>query len=165
MQVQKSAAVAKTKRGQVSPLKRKRSDEKSGTLFPNVCMKCKTGKPVTSKGKKQYPRVLQTFLACQTLKHAAELSNDTDMKLLISGQDPIAKEFKMHPNCYRDYTRICSKQSSNAATSSSSTTLYDCNETTDDVPDKLKGFESVCSFISNNVIQGNHSVSLKILTD
>ena len=166
VQVQKSLEAAKVKKGQVSPLKRrKRSDEKSGTLYPNVCMKCKSGKPVTSKGKKQYPRVLQTFLACQTVKRAAELSNDTDMQLLISGQDLIAKEFKMHPNCYRDFTRICSKQSSGAAASNTSTSSYDDNEATDDTPDTLKGFESVCSFISNNVIRGNQSVSLKILTD
>eukprot|EP00794_Sanderia_malayensis_P013418 gene13418-14794_t len=164
--VQKSAKLG---RGQVSPLKRrKRSEEKSGILFPNVCMKCKTGKPVTNKGKKQYPKVLQTFLACETVKRAAELHNDTDMKLLISGEDLVAKKFKMHSNCYRDYTRICSKSSSApspAVASSTSSAIDDTGATFDDNPDTLKGFQLVCSFISNNVIEGNEFVSLKILTD
>ena len=119
----------------LSPLKRsKRVTGTPGTLFPNMCMKCKSSRPLKVKGKKQFIRVLQTFSACKTVKLAAAIHSDDEMlrqvagegsrckssrplkvkgkKLRqVTGEDLIAKEVKMHLNCYKEYTRVCSKQS------------------------------------------------------
>ena len=91
----------------LSPLKRsKRATGTHGTLFPNMCMKCKSSRPLEVKGKRQFIRVLQTFSACKTVK----LSDD-EMLRQVTGEDLIAKEFEMHSNCYKEYTRVCNKQS------------------------------------------------------
>ena len=96
----------------LSPLERsKRATGTHGTLFPNVCMKCKSSRPLKVKGKKQFIRVLQTFSACKTVKLAAAIHSDDEMLPQVTGEDLIAKEFKMHSNCYKEYTRVCSKQS------------------------------------------------------
>ena len=96
----------------LSPLKRsKRATGTPGTLFPNMCMKCKSSRPLKVKGKKQFIRVLQTFLACKTVKLAAAIHSDDEMLRQVAGEDLIAKEFKMHLNCYKKYTRVCSQQS------------------------------------------------------
>ena len=50
------------------PKRRKRATGTTGTLFPNMCMKCKSSRPLKVKGKKQFIRVLQTFSACKTIK-------------------------------------------------------------------------------------------------
>ena len=33
------------------------------------------------------------------------------MLLAVTGEDLIAKEFKIHDKCYKDYTCVCSKPS------------------------------------------------------
>ena len=64
----------------LSPLKRsKRVTGTPGTLFPNMCMKCKSSRPLKVKGKKQFIRVLQTFSACKTVKLAAAIHSDDEM--------------------------------------------------------------------------------------
>ena len=66
-------------------------------------MKCKSSKPVTLKGKKQYPKNITTEPACKKLKQAARLHNDEHFLFIMSGdEDLIAKEFKMHEKCYKD---------------------------------------------------------------
>ena len=95
-----------------SPLKRsKRLTGTPGTLLSNMCMKCKSSRPSKVKGKNQFIRVLQTFSACKTVKHAAAIHSDDEILCQVTGEDLIAKEFKMHLNCYKEYTRVCSKQS------------------------------------------------------
>ena len=96
----------------LSRLKRsKRVTGTPGMLFPNMCMKCKSSQPLKVKGKRQFMRVLQTFSACKTVKLAAAIHSDDEMLHQVTGEDLIAKEFKMHLNCYKEYTRVCSKQS------------------------------------------------------
>ena len=96
----------------LSPLKRStRVTGTPGTLFPNMCMKCKSSRPLKVKGKKQFITVLQTFSACKTVKFAAAIHSDDEMLRQVTGKDLIAKEFKMHLNCYKEYRRVCSKQS------------------------------------------------------
>eukprot|EP00794_Sanderia_malayensis_P000996 gene996-312_t len=155
----KRSALLKSKRGtQLSPLKRKkRSHEKAGNLFPNVCMKCKSSRPLKVKGQKQNLRVLQTFSSCRMVKRAAELLKDDDMLLVVTGHDLIAKEFKMHPNCYKDYTRVCSRQVPTASQSLAEGDSDNHEEKTD--------YESVCNFVDKHIINGNQSVSLKVLTE
>ncbi len=62
-------------------------------------MKCKSSKPITTKGKKQFLRILQTHLAFRSIEQAAILGNDDDMLLAFMEEDLIAKEFKMHYAC------------------------------------------------------------------
>ena len=141
-----------------SPLKRKkRSREPAGTLFPNTCMKCKSSGPIKVKGKKQFLRTLQTHSACNTLQRAATMRNDEDMLLTILGEDLIAKEFKTHPDCYRDYTVVCSKQTAKVDASIEENNEDEMSRTTD--------FEAVKDFIERHVIKGRQSVSIKVLTE
>ena len=150
-------------KGRPSPLKRKkRTGETLGILFPNRCMKCTSSRPLKVKGKKQDLRVLQTFSSCRMLKRAAELQNDEEMLLAIKDQDLIAREFKMHPQCYKEYTRVCSKQSTRA----NQPEVSNDNEDETSTSQKTKtNFESVCAFVQQHVIDGNQSISLKVLTD
>ena len=70
----------------LSPLKRsKRATGTPGTLFPNMCMKCKSSRPLKVKGKKQFIRVLQTFSACKTVKLAAAIHSDDEIHPCITG--------------------------------------------------------------------------------
>ena len=81
----------------LSPLKRsKRVTGTPGTLFPNM-----SSRPLKVKGKKPFTRVLQTFSACKTVKLAAVIHSDDEMLRQVTGEDLIAKEFKMHLNCYK----------------------------------------------------------------
>ena len=70
----------------LSPLKRsKRATGTHGTLFPNMCMKCKSSRPLKVKGKKQFNRVLQTFSACKTVKLAAAIHSDDEIHPSVTG--------------------------------------------------------------------------------
>ena len=150
-------------KGRSSPLKRKkRSGETTVILFPNRCMKCTSSRPLKVKGKKQDLRVLQTFSSCRMVKRAAELQNDADMLLAIKDQELIAREFKMHPQCYKEYTRACSKHS--ASTDIPEVVNDNGNEATT-AQQTVTDFESVCAFVEQHVINGSRSVSLKVLTD
>ena len=50
-----------------------------------------------------------TFESAEQIKKAAEKRNDEQMLMEIRDQDLIAKEFRKHEKCYRDYTRILYK--------------------------------------------------------
>ncbi len=143
-----------------SPLKRrKRSADNAGILFPNKCMKCDASKPLKVKGKKQNIKVLQTVSSCKTIQNAAKLHKDQDMLLRITGEDLIAKEFKMHPKCYKEYTRITTRKPAN--TLSADNIADDKN-----VPESsATNFPSVCDFINDHVIAGKQFVSLRVLTE
>ena len=60
------------------------------------CMKCKSCKALTVKGKKQLPKNLTLTSACEQVKRAARLHNDNELLHIIAEEDLIAKEFKMH---------------------------------------------------------------------
>ena len=130
-----------------------------GTLFPNMCMKCKSSRLLKVKGKKQFIRVLQTFSAYKTVKLAAAINSDDEMLRLVTGEDLIAKEFKMHLNCYKEYTRVCSKQSLGGVSSLS------VDEDSENETRTANNFKTVCSFIVDHVIGGHQSVSIKVLTE
>ena len=74
-------------------------------IFPDICMICKKKKIKVNK-KDCYTTKIVTHGAENSLKNVAEMKNDTLMLLAINGVDLIAKEFKKHDKCYRDYTRI-----------------------------------------------------------
>ena len=75
-------------------------------------MKCKSSIAITVKGKKQFPKILTTAQACETVKLAAKLQKDEERLCAIVEEDISAKEFKMHAKCYRDYARICTEETS-----------------------------------------------------
>ena len=146
-----------------SPLKRKqRSKKASNILLPNICMICKSSRPIKVKGKKQPLKLIQTFSSCRTLQQAAALREDNNMLAEISGIDLIAKECKIHTKCYNKYTIICSKQSAALA----STAVQDATDEVLEANEQCTtDFDSVCSYITNHVIGGNQSVSMKALTE
>ena len=122
-------------------------------------MKCKSSLPLKVKGKKQFIRVLQTFSACKTVKLAAAIHSDDEMLRQVTGEDLIAKEFKMHLNCYKECTRVCSKQSLGGVNSLS------VDEGSENETRTANNFKTVCSFIMDYVIGGHQSVSIKVLTE
>ena len=99
---------------------------------------------------------MQTVSACESIQDAAKLHEDQNMLLRITGQDLIAKEFKMHPKCYREYTRITPRKPTNTDVVTDDNTVPDSSTT---------NFPSVCDFINDHVIAGNQFASLKVLTE
>ena len=109
-------------------------------------MKCKSSRPLKVKGKKQFIRVLLTFSACKTVKFASAIHSDDEMLHQVTDEDLIAKEFKMHLNCYKEYTRVCSKQSLGGVSSLS------IDEDSENETRTANNFKTVCSFIVDYVI-------------
>eukprot|EP00112_Aurelia_sp_Birch-Aquarium-sp1_P020544 Seg5318.1 transcript_id=Seg5318.1/GoldUCD/mRNA.D3Y31 product="hypothetical protein" protein_id=Seg5318.1/GoldUCD/D3Y31 len=91
--------------------------------------------------------------ACAKVKIAAELHNDEEMTLVVSGEDLIAKEFRFHEKCYKDYTRIGSK----------STQTEVCEESSSSV--NVGDFDALREFVQEHVIDGDQSVSMMLLTE
>eukprot|EP00794_Sanderia_malayensis_P010401 gene10401-11485_t len=94
--------------------------------------------------------------------HAAEFQKDEEMLLAIKDQDLIARQFKMHPQCYKEYTRVGSKQT--PSTDQPEVTNENDDQTTAS-QENVTDFKSVCTFVKQHVVDGNQSVSLKVLTD
>ena len=80
-----------------------------------------------------------------------------DEMLQVTGKDLIAKEFKMHLTCYKEYTRVCSKQSLGGVSSLS------VDEGSENETRTANNFKTVRSFIVDHVIGGHQSVSIKVL--
>ena len=106
---------------------------------------------------------MQNFLGFEKIEGArlsgGLLQRGVEMLRQATGEDLIAKEFKMHLNCYKEYTRVCSKQSLGGV-SSLSVDEGSKNETRTG-----NNFKTVCSFIMDHVIGGHQSVSTKVLTE
>ena len=84
--------------------------------------------------KYQYPKQIRTTDAEKNLKEAAKLRKDQALLLEIHEVDLIAKEFKNHEKCYRDYPRI----------------IYP-NENQSTINDKGH-FKAICSAIDHEVL-------------
>lgn len=139
----------------VSEKRQRRSGQFGSVLFPKICMKCKSSNYITVKGKKQQPKNLTTLSACEQVKKAATLQHDEVMLLIVANEDLIAREFKMHERCYRDYTRICTKETAQTSTAASN----------NDDDDSDSRFQRLCEFVEHHVIDGEQSVSIKLLTE
>ncbi len=123
----------------------KRSSRKSGITFEQKCMICHSSNPLTVKGKKHFIKPAQTFLACSTIEKAAILREDEGMLSIISGEDLIAKEFHIHQKCYKDYTLIVSKKSSDEqAKHLDEEQIF---------PESKFWFDKVCEFIQEHVLK------------
>ena len=66
--------------------------------------------------------------------------------------DSNAQEFKMHEKCYKDYMHVCSNPVSKETNTES--TSDDCNN-----------FEILRSFVQECIIDGDQSLSIKLLTE
>ena len=140
----------------VIPEKRqRRSGDFSKILFPDYCMKCKSSNPITVKGKKHIPKNLTTITACEAIKRAARLHNDDEMRMAVDGEDLIAREFKMHEKCYKDFTRICSKE----------TEMGDRKSCQDESNDSKERLTRLFQFVKDHVIEGEQAISIKLLTE
>ena len=95
--------------------------------------------------------------ACQTLKNAAQLCNDNEFLLLIADEDLIAKEMKVHPKCHKDHTRTCTRESAASYSSQQSDEDAESEETT-------SKSDWICEFVRSPVLDGEQSVSIKMLT-
>lgn len=126
-------------------LKRRRSSSDNG-LFGEECMLCKKVQ-IKVGHKYQKPKLILTTEASSNILKAANMKDDEALLLEIKDVDLIAKEFKRHEKCYRDYTRI----------------LYVTKPKT---PVNEKGnFEEVCRVIEDDVIASHKSVSMNVLID
>ena len=83
--------------------------------------------------------------ADKNLKLAAEMKNDQTLLLQINGVYLIAKEFKYHEKCYRNYTRI----------------LYP-NEKHLSINEKGDS-KAVCTIIEEEVIALSKAISMNVL--
>ena len=126
--------------------KRRKSTTDERGLFGNHCMICK--KLQIKVGPKfQLPKKILTIEASNSITKAAEMTKDEELLLEIADVDLIAKEFKRHDKCYRDYTRV----------------LYVTKAKT---PVNEKGnFEDVCRVIEDDVISSHKCVSMNVLLD
>ena len=67
----------------------------SGTLFLDKCMICGSEGVKKVKGQKQNIKVIQTISACENIQLVASFKKDNNMLLAVTGEDLIAKEFKI----------------------------------------------------------------------
>ena len=117
-------------------------------LFPSYCMICKKHR-IKVKGKDQYPTHIRTHTAQESIKKAASLSNDFDMLGQIDGVCLIAKEFKKHEKCYRDYTRAVFGDETKPSCSQN---LYGKGD-----------YDAVCKVVDIHILGGRKCISLDSL--
>ena len=77
-------------------------------LYPNECQLC--GKiRVQHNGKKTVPLTIKTKVAETTIKNISKERN-LDLYGKIKDDDLLAKEFRYHSHCYKDFTRQWTNQ-------------------------------------------------------
>ena len=96
----------------------------------------------------QLAKNILTCNADSRVKEAAEKRNNEKMLTDIKGKDLIAREFKTHEKCYRDYTRI----------------LYEKEPQKGQIYDK-GDYEKVYNITEEQVIQFNVCIYLFIKID
>ena len=117
-------------------------------IFPDICMICKKKKIKVNK-KDCYTTQIVTREAENSLKNAAEMKNDTLMLLAINEVDLIAKEFKKHDKCYRDYTRI----------------IYEHDDRKEDLVYDVGNYECVVKIVEEQVMSLFKCVSMDVLME
>lgn len=80
--------------------------------FTNALLKQKKSlKNVPDKRQlRSHPKNISTICACESIQRTAILQKHEKLLLLAAKEDLTARELKMHKKCYRDYTRMRSKQ-------------------------------------------------------
>lgn len=129
-----------------------RMEEKTETerrgMFPDYCMICRK-KVIKVNGKKQYPQLVLTTTAENSIQKAAKIRDDLEMLRIVEEEKLIAKEFKRHEKCHKDYTRVISK-----ASELPSSTIYEKGD-----------FCSVCERIDFDVIENRKCISMDTLLE
>ena len=88
------------------PPKRTRlaGDNGAKNVYPKECNFCKKYR-IKRQQKIYLPIIVCTEQAVNTIKQVAEASEDQTLLIEIKDLDLIAKEFKYHECCYKDFTR------------------------------------------------------------
>eukprot|EP00794_Sanderia_malayensis_P014842 gene14842-biopygen11931 len=120
-------------------------------VYPKECNFCHKYR-VKRQQKHHLPITVSTHQAVMTIKQAAEANEDQSLFFEIKDLDLIAKEFKYHDFCYKEYTRkekirIASTQEDTGEQRSSG------------------NFEAVVQCIKERIIDENQAVSMKVLHD
>ena len=102
-------------------------------------------------GKYIFPITISTQQVVNTIKDAAEAKEDQKLFFGIKDLDLIAKEFKYHDACYREYTRKSDKAQKR-------------NESHGDIQ-QTGNFEAVVKCIADKVIGQNQAISMSALHD
>ena len=90
------------------------SSSTSAWVYPKECNLCHKYQ-IKRNGKYFYPITISTYSAVNTIMFAAKFK-DESLFIEIKDLCLIAKEFKYHELCYRDFTRDLSKYTSNIST-------------------------------------------------
>ena len=81
----------------------RRTMEKSSQIFGPECMICKSDRPVKVNGKKQLPHVIKEESG---IINSAVLRKDEQMLILMSGNNLVNRQFKVHRKCHTNYIRV-----------------------------------------------------------
>ena len=143
----KTLAKRKENKDTCEPSRSKRQKGSNETrLFDDNWMICKQHQ-IKGGHKFQSPKKLLTLDAANNIKKAAEMIEDEEILLDIAEVNLVAKEFKHHDKCYRDYTRV----------------IY-ANKIKIRVNEK-GNFEDVCRLIEDDIIESQKWVSMNVLID
>lgn len=138
--------------GQDQPrARRSRSLDNGDTrgVYPKECNFCKKYR-VKRQQKHHVPILITTLKAAETIKQAAEANDDQSIYFEIKDVDLIAKEFKYHDFCYKEFTR---KEKITIAT----------NGKDEDEENYFGDFDAVIQCINERVLCGNQAISMAAL--
>ena len=132
----------------VTRLKRgESSSDCSRNLYPKECNFCKKYR-VRKNRKLHFPITIATNMAAAQIKESAE-AKDTNLFYEIRDIDLIAKEFKYHDFCYREFTR---------KVANANTKQFEDN-------DAKGNFDKVTDYIQRIVLSQNQAISMTVLHD
>ena len=132
----------------------KRSKPSDGRIsrdgYPKECNLCNKYR-IMRNGKYIFPITISTPQAVNMVKDAAEAKEDQKLFFEIKDLDLIAKEFKYHDACCREYTRKSDK-------------VQKRNESHSDIQE-TGNFEAVVKCIEDKIIGQNQAFSMSALHD
>ena len=122
-------------------------------LYPKECNFCKKYR-VKRKQRHYLPITITTEQTANTLKQAAEAHEDQSLFYEIKDVDLIAKEFKYHESCYKEFTRK-NKKVPEIVEEEDDTSRYSISG----------GVKAVFNCIEEKILKENQAVSMKVLHD
>ena len=125
--------------------------------YPKECNICKKWQ-IQVKGKKHFPQIIATDDAVSTIIAAAE-QNDKIMHEEIKNECLIAKEFKFHSVCYRNFTRGFSRKEREKSTTN-------VPSTSDNASVALhisSNFDLVKEYITDKILDQKQAISMLVL--
>ena len=119
----------------------------SSNVYPKECNFCSKYR-IMKKNKIHFPITVCTVKAVQTIKEAAESKEDQSLFFEIKDADLIAREFKYHESCYKEYTR---KNKSSVKPVENERSVGD--------------FDRVKECVEEKILSQNQAISMHILHD